>query len=565
VAKTTPRTAAAPRSVEWPPDLLTDRATSKAGALLYVVAIVAIAFWDLGGRAIWHRDLPRFAVIAREMMRSGDWLLPTQYGEPYVNKPILYVWLVAIASLPFDAPTALTLRLPSALALVATALATAAWGTARTGSVVRGRLAGLLVATTFLIHELGRVGRPDMLATACSTIAAMLVDRGILGKHRHRDSVWLGFALGAGLLAKGPVVLLLPLAVALVPRRAVPFRERMKGSGLLHAVPIALGVAALWLVPAWLRGGDRFLEGLVVRQTAERLAGEGNHLEAWWYYPPELASAFVPWIALYATLPFAFASRSVRARLGDAAHVVATLAVLVALSAVPTKHVRYAAILAPPLAVASVQVLADLAERARRPRLPALALRLLALVALAGAVAIVVEVVRWPEDRESLLVPLAPVAVLLAGAAVGAWIAASREAGTPPRLHGRIAGLGAVLAACALLVYWGALGRYLVHAEVLENRAVAAARREGVPAVLFSDPRAGGVEPDDLYEAAADAPLVRDAKDLPSPERAPRLDVIALERDADAAARARGETPRVRLDVVRRDGKRLQVLGFGAP
>jgi 4-amino-4-deoxy-L-arabinose transferase-like glycosyltransferase len=79
----------------WPPDVLAEASPTRRGAFLYLVCLFTIAFWDLDGRAIYHHDVARFAVIAREMIRGGDWLIPHQHGVVYVNKPILYIWAVA--------------------------------------------------------------------------------------------------------------------------------------------------------------------------------------------------------------------------------------------------------------------------------------------------------------------------------------------------------------------------------------------------------------------------------------------------------------------------------------
>jgi 4-amino-4-deoxy-L-arabinose transferase-like glycosyltransferase len=101
----------APRPpLRLPPDLASEPVPSRAGTVLYVVALVLIAVWDLGGRSILHRDLPRFAVIAREMITGGDWLVPQQHGKPYLNKPILFIWMVAGPSALFGDANAVLLR-----------------------------------------------------------------------------------------------------------------------------------------------------------------------------------------------------------------------------------------------------------------------------------------------------------------------------------------------------------------------------------------------------------------------------------------------------------------------
>jgi len=365
-----------------PPDLLSARPASRAGAVAFGVALLFLAFWDLAGRSLHHADVPRFAVIAREMLRTGDWLLPTQHGEPYANKPILYVWLVGLASLPTGLPSAFTVRLPSALAFVATAWVTAAWARRRSGSATCGHLAGLLFATTFFASALGRSGRPDMCATAFGTAAAAWLDGAVLGSGRRRDAWLAGACLGAGLLTKGPVVLLLPLAIVLLPRPTVSIGARLARARLGIVLPVAALVAALWIVPAWLRAGSGFVENLVVRQTLERVAGQANHVEPWWYYGPSLLASALPWTPAFLALPARFASAAVRARLGDAVPVLAALVCLVVLTLVPTKQVRYALIVIPPLAVATAQAACDLAAGLPRGRALYHLLRGVAIVSL---------------------------------------------------------------------------------------------------------------------------------------------------------------------------------------
>src|SRR5688572_16556410 len=40
-------------------------------------------------------DEPRYASIGREMARSGDWVTPRLWGEPWFEKPPLLYWMIA--------------------------------------------------------------------------------------------------------------------------------------------------------------------------------------------------------------------------------------------------------------------------------------------------------------------------------------------------------------------------------------------------------------------------------------------------------------------------------------
>jgi 4-amino-4-deoxy-L-arabinose transferase-like glycosyltransferase len=425
-----------------PPDLLGARAASSRGGILFTLACVAVAFWDLDGRSLLHRDVSRFAAIARDMLRTGDFLVPMRDGVVYANKPILYPWLVAAASWIFGDVTAFTVRLPSAVALVWMAHTTAAWGTFRSGSPGVGRIAGLLLLTTFFVLELGRVGRPDLLAAAFGTCASFRLDRACAGAGRRADPWVAGVALGAGMLTKGPPVLLLPLFVILVPRVGTSLRERLRRSRPLLLLLLALGIPALWFVPAALQAGSGFARHLLVDQVATRVVGEANHEEVPWFYAVVLPFEAAPWSPFLVAASLAFVSRRARALFGGGAHVGAAGATLLAFSAFPTKEIRYLAALIPPGCVALAQWVPALAYRLRSPRLLTWGLRLGGLLAVAAA-----GIGTWAIARRvPTAIPwVAPAALLLLLAGLGALASPASERSTLP-VVGRIVGL-AVLAA----------------------------------------------------------------------------------------------------------------------
>lgn len=68
----------------------------------YVIPLLAVGIGlfilNLGGRDLWEPDETRYAVIAREMKETGNWILAHLNGEVYAEKPPLSFWLVNLST-----------------------------------------------------------------------------------------------------------------------------------------------------------------------------------------------------------------------------------------------------------------------------------------------------------------------------------------------------------------------------------------------------------------------------------------------------------------------------------
>src|ERR1044071_9156121 len=62
---------------------------------LLALALLLIAT-GIGLRDPWPADEPRFALVARDMVATGEWLIPRVGGELYSDKPPLFFWLIAL-------------------------------------------------------------------------------------------------------------------------------------------------------------------------------------------------------------------------------------------------------------------------------------------------------------------------------------------------------------------------------------------------------------------------------------------------------------------------------------
>jgi len=77
------------------PEYLFSLSRNRLMLLLLAFAAVMI-FTGIGLRSPWPADEPRFAEVAREMVASGQWLIPMRGGEFYPDKPPVFMWSIAL-------------------------------------------------------------------------------------------------------------------------------------------------------------------------------------------------------------------------------------------------------------------------------------------------------------------------------------------------------------------------------------------------------------------------------------------------------------------------------------
>ncbi|MBI2526982.1 MAG: glycosyltransferase family 39 protein [Candidatus Rokubacteria bacterium] len=131
--------------------------------VLLGVALVAAALFLGGLGSAPFVDPPEgfHAAIARDMLRSGEWITPHVNGVRYFDKPALLYWLMAgvFSALGLSEGAA---RLPSALPAIGVAVVTA-WLGMRLGSTRLGLVAGLVVAANLELFLFARLVKPDLL------------------------------------------------------------------------------------------------------------------------------------------------------------------------------------------------------------------------------------------------------------------------------------------------------------------------------------------------------------------------------------------------------------------
>ena len=237
--------------------------TGKAVPIV-LTAIGGILFlYYLGDRDLWPTDEDEYAQISREMLRSGNWLIPTCNGLPWTIKPVLLNWMISAISLPWGDVTEFRARLPSALGAIGSVLLTYALGR-QMFSTRAGILAALVLGTNVLYIQQGRWAQTYMLSAFFSTLAIACFYWGYTTPARRTVAYLLmAAAAGLGVLTMGPVNLAMPglvcLAFLVFNRDLWHIKEMRLVRGLL----LFLAIAAPWYVMMarpgrlWLRSADQ--------------------------------------------------------------------------------------------------------------------------------------------------------------------------------------------------------------------------------------------------------------------------------------------------------------------
>ncbi|TMH08508.1 MAG: phospholipid carrier-dependent glycosyltransferase [Betaproteobacteria bacterium] len=261
-----------------------------AGLLLWLAA-------GIGLRPLALPDEGRYVGVAWEMLRDGQWLVPTLDGLPFLHKPPLFYWITSLGLTLFGPSPGAARLAPLLGALLAAASLYRV--TARWSDVRHARLAVTVLATQALFFLGAQYANMDMLVAGLTTAAIAFAADALLSADAGRPhrATLLAAAVSAALavLAKGLIGIVLPLLVIagwlLATRRWRWARRLVWWPALLLFAAVALPwfIAVQWRV-------DGFLDYFIVRQHLQRYAGSGfNNVQPWWFYLAVLAVLTLPW------------------------------------------------------------------------------------------------------------------------------------------------------------------------------------------------------------------------------------------------------------------------------
>jgi 4-amino-4-deoxy-L-arabinose transferase-like glycosyltransferase len=398
------QTAPAPQPIHagGPPSSGYPRAPEPIRAidLLWLgLAFVLIIGTGFGIRDPWPADEPRFAAVARDMVLTGQWLLPHVGGDLYQDKPPFFFWLLALCYALTGSIKA-SLMIPSMLAAAGVTFLIYNFGR-RLVSREAGVASAILVVSTLQFVQTMRGAQIDPTLCFLTTLSLYALLRHLLlGPAWHWYAIG-GFVAGLGVITKGvgflPVLIVIPFLMLrrFDWKRLAPV-DAGKGGWRWWLAPLAMVVGiSVWFVPMLvavaMSGAPEYIayrDEILFKQTVGRYATAWHHVKGWSYFIVNVIPAlWLPWSLLLIWLVPGFrrAWQERDARIWLPLSWV--LLVILFFSASPGKRGTYVLPALPALAMASLPLIRDVIAK-KSVRIVSIATA--ALFWLAGIAAMVV-------------------------------------------------------------------------------------------------------------------------------------------------------------------------------
>jgi hypothetical protein len=279
---------------------------------LLTIFCALIFFVNLGGYPFYTKGEPREAVTVLAIATGGGVILPMRAGVELPSKPLLMHWMAALLSMLAGGVNEWTVRMPSALFGLAGVLA-CYYYVRRLFSPRAALISALILATSVQYLQSATGARVDMTLTFFMEVA--FFEFLLMGEGLTRRRTLLYIAIAMAVLAKGPVGLVLPAAVALL-WIAVQWRWHLiRDLKITRGTAIVTILAGWWYVAASIIGGMAFIEKQLIAENFVRFVGgsefhEGHAHASFYYLEAALAAGFLPWTPILALVVW----RTMRAR-----------------------------------------------------------------------------------------------------------------------------------------------------------------------------------------------------------------------------------------------------------
>lgn len=268
----------------------------KIHRLTWVFFLVFLAFFCVGNHIMPITDPveSNYALTAKEMLDSGNWLSPQIYHQFWYDKPIMIYWLVA-ASYAIFGVVDFAARFPSALF----GALSVAFMYQMVRTIANRRLlavwSALILGTSLEFWVIGHAVITDMILMFTTIGTFGYAYRGLMEKKSWFIALAYFFA-GLGVLTKGPVAIVLPGILFLIFAGWSQSWQMVKQLFPVKGILIFLVTVLPWYGYMYAAHGSDFINGFLglhnITRATQSEHPSDNH---WWYYLAIFLGASLPW------------------------------------------------------------------------------------------------------------------------------------------------------------------------------------------------------------------------------------------------------------------------------
>lgn len=285
-----------------------------AAFLLLIVSLVPVMIL----KDISPSNELRYLSIAEEALEEGHVFAFSNHGEPYSDKPPLYLWLVMLSRLVSGEYNFFLLSLFSfipALVIIGVMdkwlMLVSAQTTIRFSWTDRFA-AAVMLGTSAMFVGTAIILRMDMLMTMFIVLAMFTFYKMYRNIGRPAlNGLLLPVFIFLALFTKGPVGLLMPIVSIFI---FLLFSGKPGETGKylgFRTWGVLVLLCGLWFLGVWLEGGKEYLSDLLFHQTYDRAVDAFHHKEPVWYYLTAILYVAAPYSLILLYMIFARHSRQV--------------------------------------------------------------------------------------------------------------------------------------------------------------------------------------------------------------------------------------------------------------
>ena len=272
---------------------------------LMLLAILCIVFLFLGldFYPLLDVDETRYAIMSRDLANSNDWNVLLLNSVPFLEKPPLYFWLVAVSIKIFGKFSEFAVRFPIALIAAFLVFFTYIFGK-KIISRKFGLMSAIILLTSVFYLILSHVAILDMVLTVCIASTLYCGFLSFYSNEKYKKYCWWGFwtFAGLGFLAKGILALAIPLVVMFVYGFLTKnLKDIFKPLHLFIGLIIFFLISLPWHIIMFNDYGWGFINEYFIKHHFARLLTSENlgRKHGFFYFVPVFIVAFMPWTFIF--------------------------------------------------------------------------------------------------------------------------------------------------------------------------------------------------------------------------------------------------------------------------